>query len=98
MFKTEDGINFLFCQQCFIHVTSETSKVANSLTNTWPALIWCMIQNDNIITNYGVEFIWKFTPIPWRYWWIEEYTTIHPDNIIISLSQIDLTLVPLFES
>ena len=25
MFKTEDRINFLLCQQCFIHITSETS-------------------------------------------------------------------------
>jgi hypothetical protein len=61
-----------------MHVTSETSKVANSPNNPWPAFIWCMIQNDNIITNYGIEFIWKCTPIPWKYWWVEEYTIIHP--------------------
>ncbi len=98
MFRTEDKINFLFCQQCFIYVTSETSKVANSPNNAWPVFIWCMIQNDSIITNYGIEFIWKCTPIPWRYWWVEEYTIIHPKNIIISSSQPDLTLVQLFES
>jgi hypothetical protein len=73
-------------------------KVANSPTNDWPAFIWCMIQNDNIITNYGLEFIWKCIPIPWRYCCVEEYIITHPNVIIISLSQTDLTLVQLFES
>ena len=82
MFTTEDNTNFLFCHECKIHVTSsETSKVTNSPNSVWPTFIWYMIQNDNIIRNYGIEYIWKFVPSQWRYWWIEECTMIYRNNI-----------------
>jgi hypothetical protein len=64
----------------------KNEKIAKSQINTWPAFIWSLLNNRNILRNYGAQ-IWCFIPVQWRYWWIDslkENVNIVYDNITIT--------------
>ena len=47
------------------------NKVAKTYDNMWPGFIWSLFANKSIQERHGMK-IWKFIPLMFRYWWIDE--------------------------
>ena len=58
----------ILCQQCHVFLTNEDRKEANFFKYTWPAFMWCLIENNANRNIYGTK-LWKFFPSDWRKWW-----------------------------
>ena len=63
----------IYCRQCTEHLTCEDCHEANEYEFTWPAFIWCFLSDKNIRKSYQCSHLWKFIPLIWRHWWIEEF-------------------------
>ena len=57
----------VMCTECIVNLTMEKPPYKYS----WPAFIYNLLMDQNIQQHYG-EDIWKFIPVTWRYWWIDE--------------------------
>ncbi len=68
-----DNESHIYCRQCTEHLTCEDSHEANDPEFTWPAFIWWFLSNKNIRKTYQCTHLWKFIPLLWRHWWIEEF-------------------------
>lgn len=62
--------------QCHGHLTTEDNNKAQEKSLTWPAFIWLVLTDKNIINEYGTG-IWQFIPKTWRYWWVDAYSTLY---------------------
>jgi predicted GIY-YIG superfamily endonuclease len=62
-------VDIMLCNQCYLHLTNESSKAANDSSVCWPAFLWTIL-NDNITNAQYGSHLWRFIPIPWRHWWI----------------------------
>ena len=83
-----EPIEYQLCEQCEQHLTDSDTDVAKQPRNMWPAFMWNILQSSQIHATYECEFIWKFIPLQWRRWWIDEVHTQFPTfyrNVTLSL-------------
>ena len=73
-----EPIEYQLCEQCEQHLTHTDLDVAKQPNNMWPAFIWNILQSSQIHDTYECEFIWKFIPLQWRRWWIDEVHSQFP--------------------
>ena len=74
MRSQDQSQEIILCFQCSQHLVNVgDSKEANKNEYTWPAFIWSILNNDDIVREYGVS-IWRFIPETWRHWWIGHVT------------------------
>lgn len=75
--STRPVIQYTLCSQCAEHLVSENNTMAKLCINTWPGFIWFLLKDEDIHSNYGSS-IWRFIPLQWRYWWIDEAKACFP--------------------
>ena len=68
----EEQIHTL-CQECYEHLTAAKSDHANKPEFTWPSFIWYLLTDKDIFRTYSKNYLWKFIPKAWRYWWVHSF-------------------------
>ena len=76
--RSIDTIDYLFWNECEVHLSDEESDKANGPQFIWPAFYWSILHCRDIRNNYSSEFIWKIAPLEWREWWFDEIVIQFP--------------------
>ena len=76
--SSDEIVELSLCHQCAQHLTCDNFKERNDSRNTWTGFIWNTLKDPCIQQNYG-DYIWRFIPEVWRYWWIESAQNIMID-------------------
>ena len=64
------------CHQCNQHLTEEESSISNKTEYMWPGFIWFFLTDRNIRSHYNCSILWKFIPVQWRFWWLDEFLRV----------------------
>lgn len=95
--RTEtNACNIILCDECSVHLTHDDTAIANQSKFSWPGFIWSVLENKEIHKTYG-NYVWKFIPIQWRYWWLsslhqtfpiifEDASITSPKSVFVDLS------------
>ena len=67
-----------FCRQCDGHLKIDGDQSEfNSFALTWPGFIWYLLTDNEILSHYSAEFLWKLIPQKWRKWWLPSLKSEH---------------------
>ena len=71
--------DILLCSECANHLVHlKGSKEKNSGVHAWPAFLWSFLENEDLHCEYDGEYLWKFIPEQWRYWWLDSIGVVFP--------------------
>ena len=81
----DNSIDIILCSECHNHlIDQDDSNNANKSIYTWPSFIWYLFSDPSLQHLYG-DFLWKFIPTQWRYWWIDEVQLHIPSLLNVTI-------------
>jgi hypothetical protein len=75
LIMNEVSVNYCLCKQCELYLTLDSDF--NKEEYCWPSFFSKVLGNNLIHAKYG-NYIWRFIPFPFRYWWLDHVQESFP--------------------